>query len=313
MIKFILKFIRTVSHMNIFVTGGTGFIGKKLTKALIEQGHKLFILTRSKSGKVDTENINYVEGNPSIPGDWQNYIKECDAIVNLVGETIGQRWNDEVRKRIRESRVTATKNIVSAIPENKNITLMSTSAVGYYGFHQDEEIDETFPPGDDFLANVAKDWEAEALKAKEKSARVVITRFGLVLGENGGLLEKLIPIFKSFLGGPIGNGNQWFSWIYIDDLVKAYLFLLNSKDLEGPFNITSPKPIRNKEFTKALAKALNVFAIFPIPPFAIKLAMGDFAEYSIKGQRVIPKRLLELGFKFDVPDIYEALTRIVGK
>lgn len=299
--------------MNIFVTGGTGFIGRKLTDALIKEGHKLYILTRSKSGKIDTDNKIYIEGNPAISGNWQNYIKECDVIVNLAGETIGQRWNDEVKKRIRDSRINATINIVSAIPENKPMTLMSTSAVGYYGFHGDEEIDESFPPGDDFLATVAKDWEAEALKAKEKNVRVVITRFGIVLGENGGLLEKLIPIFKSFLGGTIGDGKQWFSWVYIDDLVKAYLFLLNSRDLEGPFNITSPQPVRNKEFTKALAKALNVFAIFPIPPFAVKLAMGDFAEYSIKGQRVIPKRLLELGFKFDVPDIYEALTRVVGK
>jgi len=298
--------------MKIFVTGGTGFIGKKLTQALLKEGHTLFILTRSKTGKTDTENIKYVEGNPSFPGRWQEVIKDCDAIANLVGETIGQRWNDEVKKRICESRVDATRNVVDAIPEGKNITLISTSAVGYYGFHDDEEIDETFPPGNDFLANVAKDWEAEALKAKDKGARVIITRFGLVIGENGGLLEKLIPIFKSYAGGPIGNGKQWFSWVYIDDLVKAYLFLLNSKELSGAFNITSPKPVRNKEFTKALAKALGVFAIFPIPAFAIKLVMGEFAEYSIKGQRVIPKRLLELGFQFDVPDINNAL-KIVAK
>ncbi|MCX7991352.1 MAG: TIGR01777 family oxidoreductase [Proteobacteria bacterium] len=298
--------------MNIFVTGGTGFIGKRLTKVLIGEGHKLYILSRSKAGKTDTDQITYIEGNPIISGDWQNYIKECDAIVNLVGETIGQRWNDEVKKRIRESRVNSTRNIVSAIPENKKITLMSTSAVGYYGFHGDELIDETFPPGDDFLANVAKDWEAEALKAKEKNARVVITRFGLVLGENGGILEKLIPLFRSFLGGPIGSGKQWFSWVYIDDLVKAYLFLLKSQDLEGPFNITSPQPVRNKDFTKALANALNVFAFFPIPPFAVKLVMGDFADYSIKGQRVIPKRLSELGFKFDTPDIFDALKKVVA-
>jgi uncharacterized protein (TIGR01777 family) len=297
--------------MKIFITGGTGFIGKRLTQALLKEGNTLYILTRSKTGKTDTENVKYIEGNPSIPGKWQDVIKECDAIANLVGETIGQRWNDEVKKRIRESRIDATRNIVNAIPEGKNITLISTSAVGYYGFHDDEEIDETFPPGNDFLANVAKDWEEEALKAKDKGVRVIITRFGIVIGENGGLLEKLIPIFKSYVGGPIGNGNQWFSWVYIDDLVKAYLFLLHSKELTGPFNITSPKPVRNKEFTKALANALGVFAIFPIPAFAIKLVMGEFAEYSIKGQRVIPKRLLELGFQFDVPDIHDALKRSV--
>lgn len=297
--------------MKIFVTGGTGFIGRKLTKALLNQGHELYILTRSREGKIDTEKMKYIEGNPIFPGNWQDYIKDCDMVANLVGETIAQRWNEEVKKRIKESRVIATKNVVDSIPKNKEFTLISTSAVGYYGFHEDEEIDESFPPGNDFLANVAKDWEKEALKAKEKGARVIITRFGLVIGGGGGILEKLVPIFKSYAGGPIGNGKQWFSWVYIDDLIKAYIFLMNSKNLEGPFNVTSPNPVRNKEFTKALASALDVFAIIPIPPFAIKLVLGDFAEYSIKGQRVIPKRLIELGFKFDVSDIYEALRRTV--
>lgn len=196
--------------MKIFVTGGTGFIGKKLTKALLEQGHELYILTRSKVGKIDTEKMKYIEGNPVYPGKWQDYIKECDMVANLVGETIVQRWDEEVKKRIRESRVTATKNVVDAIPDNKKFKLISTSAVGYYGFHGDEEIDESFPPGNDFLANVAKDWEKEALKAKEKGVKVVITRFGLVLGEGGGIIEKLIPIFKSYLGGQISDGRQWF-------------------------------------------------------------------------------------------------------
>ncbi len=297
--------------MKIFVTGGTGFIGKKLTKALIDKGHKLYILTRSRTGKTDSESITYIEGNPIYPGNWQNFIKECDLVVNLVGETIGQRWNEEVKKRIRESRVVATRNIVEALPSKKNFTLISTSAVGYYGFHDDEIIDESFPPGNDFLASVAKDWESEALKAKEKGARVIITRFGLVIGEGGGILEKLIPIFKMYAGGPIGNGKQWFSWIYIDDLIKAYLYILDSQELEGPFNITSPNPVRNKDFSKALAEALGVFAIFPIPKFAVRLALGEFAEYSIRGQRVVPKRLLDLGFKFDVPHISEALKKVL--
>lgn len=297
--------------MKIFITGGTGFIGKRLSRALLEQGHELYILTRSKAGKIDSEKIKYIEGNPIYPGKWQEYVKDCDMVANLVGETIAQRWNEDVKKRIRESRIIATKNVVDAIPNNKDFTLISTSAVGYYGFHGDEEIDETFPPGNDFLANVAKDWEKEALKAKEKGARVVITRFGIVIGEGGGLLEKLIPIFKSYAGGPIGDGNQWFSWICIDDLIKAYVFLMNRKDLEGPFNITSPNPVRNKEFTKALADALGVFAFLPIPTFAIRLVMGEFAEHSIKGQRVIPKRLMELGFSFDVADIKDALVKYV--
>ncbi len=296
--------------MNIFVTGGTGFIGKRLCRAFADEGNRLYILTRNTEGKTDTENIKYIKGDPKHPGDWQKIITDVDVIVNLVGETIGQRWNEEVKKRIRESRITATKNVVDAIPTGKKITLMSTSAVGYYGFHEDEEVTEDFPSGQDFLARVAADWEAEALKAKDKGARVVITRFGLVIGEKGGLLEKLVPIFRTNLGGPLGTGNQWFSWVFIDDLVRAYLFILKRPELEGAFNITSPNPVRNKEFTKALAKALDVFAFLPVPHFALKLVLSDFADYVIKGQRVIPKRLIDLGFKFEVSEIYDALVKI---
>lgn len=299
--------------MRIFVTGGTGFIGKYLTKELIKKGYQLYIATRSLGGKVNTESIEYIKCDPQIPGDWQKYVEKSDIIVNLIGENIGQRWTEEVKKRIRDSRVLSTKNIVEAIPSGKNVTLMSTSAVGYYGFHGDEELDENSPAGDDFLARVAFEWETEALKAKEKGARVVITRFGLVIGEDGGLLAKLIPIFKSYIGGPIGSGNQWFSWIYIRDLIRAYLFILENPQLHGTFNLTSPKPVRNKEFTKALAKSLGVFAIFPVPPLAIKLIMGDFYEYVSKGQKVLPKRLLQLGFNFETPDIYEALKLALTK
>ncbi len=299
--------------MNFFVTGGTGFIGKRLTKALADEGHNLTILTRSLQGKTSTDQIQYVEGDPKQPGSWQKLVEKSDIIINLVGETIGQRWTDEVKIRLRESRILPTKNIVDAIPPGKNITLMSTSAVGYYGFYEDEEIYEDAPPGNDFLAQLAYEWESEALKAKDKGARVIITRFGVVIGENGGLLDKLIPIFKSYLGGPIGSGNQWFSWVYIEDLVRAYLFILNNPQLDGAFNITSPEPVRNKEFTKALAKALNVFAFFPVPAFGVRITFGDFADYVVRGQKVIPKRLLDLGFKFMVPDIYDALQRAVSQ
>ncbi len=299
--------------MNVFVTGGTGFIGKRLTKTLLIEGHNLFVITRSLEGKTNTKQITYIEGDPKVTGNWQKVLENCDIVINLVGETIGQRWNDEVKKRIRESRILPTKNIVDAIPSGKKITLISTSAVGYYGFHKDEEIDESYAAGNDFLAQLALEWENEALKAKDKGARVVITRFGVVIGEDGGLLEKLIPIFKGFLGGPIGSGNQWFSWVYIEDLIRAYMFILNSPHLEGAFNITSPMPVRNKEFTKALAKALDVFAFFPVPHFALKVAFGDFADYIVNGQKVIPKRLLDLGFRFEVADIYEALRRAVSQ
>jgi hypothetical protein len=302
--------------MKILITGGTGFVGTQLTSRLIQDGHEVTILTRSlKGAKGSSPGISYLEGDPTRNGPWQESIKNHDAAINLAGASIFSKWTEEHKKAIRESRVSTTRNIVEGIvsrPERPFI-LFSTSAVGYYGFCGDEELVEDSPPGNDFLARIAKEWEGEALKAREKGARVVITRFGIVMGEKGGALSQMIPLFEKYVGGPIGSGKQWFSWVHIKDLAEAFAFLLKHPEISGPVNVCSPNPVRNKDLAKALGKALHKPSFLPAPGFMVKLVLGEFGSVILEGQRVIPKRLLENGFVFQYPDIHKALQGIVGQ
>jgi hypothetical protein len=297
--------------MKILITGGTGFVGKQLTSRLIQEGNEVTILTRSlKESGQPPKGISYLQGDPTQKGPWQEAIPGHDVIINLAGASI---WSDEYKKLIRDSRVFTTRNIIEGIPSKfeKEISLFSTSAVGYYGFHGDEELDEESPPGNDFLARLAIEWEAEALKAKEKGARVVITRFGIVLGEKGGALGQMIPLFKKFIGGPIGSGQQWFSWVHIKDLAEAFAFLIKHPEIPGPVNVCSPNPLKNKDLAKALGRALHRPSFMPAPGFMIKLVLGEFGSVILEGQRVLPRRLLEKGFTFQYPDIDKALQNII--
>jgi len=301
--------------MEILITGGTGFVGTQLTSRLIQDGHEVTILTRSlKGAKEALSRISYLEGDPTKKGPWQEAIKNHDAVINLAGASIFSKWTEEHKKAIRESRVSTTQNIVEGIPSDpsKKITLFSTSAVGYYGFCGDEELVEDSPPGNDFLARIAKEWEGEALKARERGARVVITRFGIVMGEKGGALSQMIPLFKKYIGGPIGSGKQWFSWVHIKDLAEAFTFLLKHPEISGPVNVCSPNPVRNKDLAKALGRALHKPSFIPAPGFMVKLVLGEFGSVILEGQRVIPRRLLENGFIFQYPDIEKALQGIIG-
>jgi uncharacterized protein (TIGR01777 family) len=210
------------------------------------------------------------------------------------------------------SRIETTRNLVATLPDSaKHITFFSTSAVGFYGFHEDEELIESSPSGEDFLAKLAHDWEQEALRAQDKVARVIITRFGIVRGKNGGALGQMIPLFKYFLGGPLGSGRQWFSWVHMHDLAEAIIFLLSHKDISGPVNLCSPNPLRNKDLGDAIGKVLQRPSFMPTPGFMIRLILGEFGDVLLKGQRVIPQRLLEAGFKFRYPEIEEALKDII--
>jgi uncharacterized protein len=303
--------------MRILMTGGTGFVGSYLSARLAKEGYEVTILVRpgEKVAKPLLSGISFLEGDPTARGSWQDAVRMHDGAINLAGASIFSKWTDEQKRIIRESRLKTTQNIVEAIDADNGrlLTLLSTSAVGYYGFHGDEELTEDSPPGHDFLATLAVDWEAEAHKAREKGARVVITRFGIVLGGGGGVLGQMVPLFKWFVGGPIGNGRQWFSWVHVSDLTEVFVFLLKHQEVSGPFNVCSPQPVRNKDLARALGGVLHRPSLLPAPAFAVRLVLGEFGSVILEGQRVLPKRLLENGYIFQYPRIEEALASIMPK
>jgi uncharacterized protein (TIGR01777 family) len=299
--------------MNIFLTGGTGFVGTFLSQELALKGHDLTILTRKEQHPTPFHSrIRFLTGNPTKEGPWTAQVPEHDWVINLAGAAINTKWTDEAKRILYESRVLTTKNLVAALAAGDRRQLFcSTSAPGYYGPRGEEELTEESAPGQDFLAKLAQDWEAEALKAQELGIRTVITRFGVVMGTGGGLLEQLVPMFRSFVGGPVGSGEQWLSWIHHMDLVRAFLFLPEHPDLMGPVNFTSPKPVRNREFAKALGRALNRPAFLPAPAFMLRMVLGEFAEVILTGQKVLPQKLLAAGFEFHFPTIDQALNHLL--
>jgi len=309
------KFLCTLHReniMKILMTGGTGFVGSRLAPYLSRAGHEVSILSREPAARQKpAKDITFVHGDPNEQGDWQDKAAEYDTFINLAGTNILQRWNPEYKKMIRDSRIGITRNLVEAIPFDADKTLFSASAVGYYGFHEDEILDESDPPGDNFLATLAVDWEQEALAARKKGARVVLTRFGIVMGKGGGALVQMMRPFTFFVGGPLGSGRQWFSWVHLHDLMEGFVFLLNHPELSGPFNLTSPNPVRNRDMAKALGKVMKRPSWFPAPGFMIRLILGEFGSVILKGQRVVPKRLLDAGFSFTYPDIESTFRDLV--
>ena len=295
------------------MTGGTGFVGTYLAGQLIREGHKVTILTPSLTGaELKMKGLTYLAGNPTIKGHWQESVRDHEVIINLAGASIFSRWTEAQKKILLSSRIDTTRHLVEALPnDSKHITFFSTSAVGYYGFHEDEELTESSPAGDDFLAHLARDWEVEALRAQTKGARVILTRFGIVLGKNGGALGQMIPLFKYFIGGPLGSGRQWFSWVHMADLAQAFIFLLVHKEISGAINLCSPNPVRNKDLGKAIGKVLHRPSFLPAPGFMIELILGEFGSVLLRGQRVIPRRLLDASFKFRYPDIEAALKSVI--
>lgn len=307
--------------MKVFITGGTGFVGTTLTQHLIAQGHQVTILTRKLPLKpvqtaAEGGGISYLEGDPTQPGTWQKDVSQHDMIVNLAGASIFRKWDRKAKELIRESRVQTTTNLVDALSRGakKGATLLSTSAVGYYGFRKDEALDEESPSGTDFLASVTREWETVASRAEEFGARVVICRLGIVLGNRGGALGEMIPLFQKGLGSPLGSGNQWVSWIHEKDLVNIYLFLMTTNNVSGPINCTAPDPVRNRDLTLALGKALGRPTLLPaVPGFVVKMIKGEFGSVLLEGQRVFPKKLLSYGFQFDFPNIEIALEDLVQR
>jgi uncharacterized protein (TIGR01777 family) len=300
--------------MKVFMTGGTGFVGTYLSRELARAGHTITILTRrDRPPSPGQPAINFLKGDPTQEGPWMTAVPEHDWIINLAGASIFNRWSEPLKKEIMESRVRTTRNLVTALAEGDlNQLFCSTSAVGVYGPRGEEELTEDSPPDAGFLGEVARNWEGEALKAQGLGIRVVITRFGVVLGKDGGALGQMVPMFRKFLGGPIGSGLQWFSWVHQQDQVRAFQFIQEHPEITGPVNFTAPNPVRNRELTKALGRVLSRPTFVTAPEFMIRLIMGEFGDTLLTGQKVFPKRLLDAGFKFNFPDIDTALEDLLG-
>jgi hypothetical protein len=231
-----------------------------------------------------------------------------DVVINLAGMSIFHRWTPAYKQQIYDSRILTTRHVVEGMTGDRPQTLISTSAVGYYGSRGDDILSEAEPCGGDFLSLVGKDWEHAAFEAKEKNIRVVAARFGVVLGRSGGALKQMITPFKWFVGGPMGNGRQWFSWIHIDDLLAGLMFMLENPEIQGPVNLCSPAPVTSGELARTLGTVLGRPAVIPTPSMALRLILGEFADTLLASQRAIPEKLIASGFVFRFPDLKDALT-----
>lgn len=305
--------------MEIFITGGTGFVGSHLTRRLLDAGHRVTVMTRKiRPGRTLPAGAVYCEGDPKLPGKWQENLAEHDMVINLAGESIIGRWTETKKAELRSSRINTTHHLVDGIAmaaaKGRQIALLSTSAVGYYGDRGNESLTEESSSGDDFLGQLAHDWEQEAIRAEEHGARVVRCRFGIVLGSTGGVLAKMLPAFKLGLGSRLGSGRQWFSWIHQDELASIFAYLADKPDLNGAFNCVAPETVTNKEFTHQLAQALDRRA-FPIgiPGLALKLVLGEMSTVLLGGQRATPRNLLQAGYVFRFPTLSSALDDLINK
>ncbi|HEX3278642.1 MAG TPA: TIGR01777 family oxidoreductase [Thermoleophilaceae bacterium] len=291
--------------MRVAVTGATGMIGGAIVDALRARGDEVTVLSRSTNWPAPKE-----EPPPA------ETLRGQDAVVNLLGENIDQRWSDEAKAEIRDSRVLGTRNLVAglrALPEaERPRVLVSQSGVGYYGARGDEVVTEDEPAGDDFLARVCSEWEAEALAASADGVRVVIPRTGVVLSPSGGALARMLPFFKAGLGGPIAGGRQYMPWVHQDDLPGVMLFAIDTQELSGPVNLTAPEPVTNKEFARALGRVLHRPTFAPVPGAMMKLLYGERSLFVITGQRAVPAKLEQAGYAFRQPELDAALRAVTG-
>ena len=300
---------------NVLVTGGTGFIGSRVCNALHQKGDAVYILSRDPAraqSQLDSSAKAVYGWNPETEKLPIEATSDTNAVIHLAGETIAGRWNAEKKRKIRDSRILSTRNLVASLgdTDTKPETLVCASAIGYYG-SSNESLTEASQPGTDFLAEVCAEWETEALKASEFGIRVVLVRIGLVLGLGGGLLQQVLPPFKMGIGGILGNGRQWMSWVHIDDVVGILLHALESSQIHGALNATAPTPVRNVEFTKTLGAVLRRPTLFPVPIFGLKLMMGEFADFIVLSQNVIPERTEASGYEFYYRTLESALNALL--
>jgi uncharacterized protein len=300
--------------MKIVVAGGSGFVGEPLVRKLVARGDDVVVLSRNPAKVRAGRGVQWDGGKSS--GAWSSDVDDADAVINLAGENIGGgRWTEERKRKLTESRLDATNAIVAALKNAmpRKRTLINASAVGYYGFDRDEEADEKSAKGRGFLADLVEKWE-KAANAAQPAARFVILRFGVVFASDGGALQKMMMPFRFGVGGPVGSGQQWISWIDRDDLLEVIVWSLDRESVRGVYNVTAPEPIRNREFARQLGRAMHRPSLVPAPSFALRLMFGEMAdEVLLGGQRVIPRRLQADGFRFAYPAVESALRHVLSR
>lgn len=300
--------------MHVLITGGTGFIGRALSASLLQDGHRVTVLTR----KLPLAGERLPAGAQAISD--LEHADAVDAVVNLAGANLGAtRWTASVKNGFRSSRIDTTRRLVDWMSRLavKPKRLISGSAIGWYGPHGDERLTEVEPAGSDFSATLCRDWESEANRAAALGVRVCTLRTGIVLGRSGpaggGALAQMLPAFRLGGGGPMGSGRQWMSWIHLDDHVALTRFLIEHESASGPFNATAPEPVSNADFAKTLGRVLGRPAVLPMPGFALKLIVGEMAEILLSGQRVLPRAALDAGFQFRYPQLEGALRAVLDR
>lgn len=301
----------------IVVTGATGLIGRELCKELSLRGDELTIFsTNVEKAKILLPFAKEVVKWNNFDKDYSSFLEGKDAVIHLAGASVaGKRWTQDYKKEIYDSRINTTRNLVSSIDKciQKPEVFISASAIGFYGEREDDILTETSSVGKDFLSNVCDDWEKASEPLEMLNVRRAIIRTGIVLSPDDGALKKMLLPFKLFIGGPMGNGKQWFSWIHLADIISLYLFLLDNKDLKGIFNAVSPQPVQMKTFAKTLGKVLHKPSLFPAPKFILKLVMGESASAILASQKVKPEALLKAGYKFKFEDLESALIDLLKK
>lgn len=305
--------------MKVAVTGATGFVGQRLVECLQAEGHSVIVLARNAQKadqlfpKSQFPQVQSVAYTPKESGDWQARISGCEGVVNLAGEPLfGERWTANSKQEIVASRQIGTEKILEAFAKAdvKPNVLVNASAIGYYGTSETATFEENSPSGDDFLAQVCQAWEAAAQPVTELGSRLVILRIGIVL-DKGGALGRMLPPFQLFGGGPVGTGRQWFSWVHRDDLVRLIIEALTNRQMVGVYNATAPHPVRMNEFCSVLGKVINRPSWLPVPGFALELLLGEAAQVILTGQNVQSKQAQAAGFKFQYPEVDQALAQIL--
>ncbi len=300
--------------MNVVVAGGTGFIGSSLIPLLRLGGHDVVVLTRDTSRAPLKADVKLVRWDGVTQGEWAVHVRNADAVINMAGESIGSgRWTPSRKERIVTSRINATRALLESIRlgEKRPSLFISSSAVGYYGPVDSGDVTEDHPPGSGFLADVCLRWEQEASAVGELGPRVVILRTGVVIGEKGGALERMLLPFRLYAGGPVGSGKQWFPWVHGDDMAGVILFALGHPELAGPVNVVAPESVDMRAFCAALGVALSRPSWIPVPAMALRAALGEMADMVLTGQRVVPAKLLALGYRFRYPALAAALASVV--